>query len=74
MEEVIFNKRDIKKQLQKLKCGKQAGLDDVRAEWYKWMEESDLCVNVLVDCMNQILAIYWKMEIYHNTGKDPRLY
>ena len=55
MSEVSFGKEDIKKSIDKMKLRKQAGLDGIKCEIYKWMNQSEICVEILTRCMNKLL-------------------
>ena len=51
MSEVSFGREDIKKSIDKMKLGKQAGFDGIigiKCEMYKWMNmnQSEICVDI----------------------------
>lgn len=65
MKKVNFTRDEIRKQLSKIRGGKKSGPDEMKPEMYKWMSESEICVKVLTDSLNQIIetGIYpqkWK--------------
>ena len=54
MQHMQFSAEDILVQLRKLKGSKKAGPNGLKNEMYKWLLESDLSVNSLVACFNNI--------------------
>lgn len=55
MSKVIFGKEDIREQISQLKVGKQPGPDKLKPEIYKWLNQSEYCIEVITNCMNEIL-------------------
>ena len=55
MEEVEISKDDIIKGIKKIKRGKQPGPDGVRGEIYRWMVDSDVCVEALRATFQEVL-------------------
>ena len=64
MSEVSFSKEDIKKYIDKMKLGKQAGLDGIKCEIYKWMNHSEICVEILTRCLNKLLRDGGILELW----------
>lgn len=56
MEKIKFTTENVRQQLSKIKGGKKSGPDELKPEIYKWMNESKLCVKVMTDCLNGIIA------------------
>ena len=56
MDEVLFTRDDILKQLKKLKAGKQPGLDEIKAEIYIWIADNRKIVEWLCECFNSLLS------------------
>ena len=55
MIDVRITSDNIRKQLNKLKGGKQPGPDGIKPEIYRWIKNSDTCVNTLTATMNKLL-------------------
>ena len=80
MQKMEFSIENLKAQLAKLKNKKQAGPDKLRNEMYKWLLDSNLCLNCLVSCYNGIQYIgppsEWKrsktLMIPKKTNPTPR--
>ena len=45
MDEVVVSSVDVRKVLKRMKVGKQPGVDGIKPEVYKWMLESEICIN-----------------------------
>lgn len=44
----------VKKNIRKMKAGKQPGPDKIKGEIYKWMAESDICIGALTSSLNGV--------------------
>ena len=51
-----FTESEIKSQLRKIKSGKQAGLDGLKPEIYKWIGDSSVCMELIRRCLNELLS------------------
>ena len=57
MEITKIEQQEIIQSLKKLKNGKQPGPDRMKAEIYRWMIDSEICLRTLGKCFNGVL--YW---------------
>ena len=55
MDGIVVNKEEVKKAVRRMKSGKQPGIDGIKAEVYKWMLESEVCVNAMCKYYNDVL-------------------
>ena len=55
MEEVFFTTGEVKKQLQNLKSKKKPGPNSMKPEIYKWMADSNACLEVFAHCVNKLM-------------------
>ena len=66
MQQMEFSTVEVKKQLGQLKDGKKGGPNGLKNEMYKWLMKSEICVNTLTDCYNNVKQIgppvEWKMS------------
>ena len=65
MNGVRVSNDDVRKHLNKLKTGKQAGIDGIKPELYKWLGRSHVVIAVLSKCMNNLILTgtvpeHWK--------------
>jgi len=77
MEEVVFTKENLVKRLRKLKNGKKAGPDGLRGEIYKAMQNSDTCINTMLNAFNscienKTLGAGWNKSITKMIPKDKK--
>lgn len=56
MEDIVFNREDIKKWLKRIKNGKQPGPDGIKGEIYRSLSSSDVCINSLLMAFNNVLG------------------
>ena len=56
MDEVVFTEEEVKKHLSSMKGNKQAGLDLIKPEIYKWLGDSQITVRNLTDGMNGVIS------------------
>ena len=55
MEEVYFTTREVQKQLQNLKSKKTPGPNSMKPEIYKWMADSNVCLELFTHCVNKLM-------------------
>ena len=55
MERVEFGVEDVIKRIKSCKKGKQPGMDGIRGEIYRALEESEVCVSRMVEAYNRVL-------------------
>ena len=65
MRKINFTQEDVKKQITRIKTGKQPGPDGLKPEIYKWLIGNEYCLSLLTECMNGILdrcdpPVNWK--------------
>lgn len=64
MSEVNFTSEDVMARLKKLKSGKQPGPNALKAELYKWLVSSEMCIDNLTQSLNNVHTvgppIQWK--------------
>ena len=56
MNEVVVCYEDVKKAVKRMKVGKQPGMDGIKPEVYKWMLDSEMCMNEMCRFFNSILG------------------
>lgn len=67
MEDVKFGEEDLKKRIEKIRNGKQPGLDGIKGEIYRALGRNEICLNGMVEAYNRVLEEgeveeEWKMS------------